>query len=76
MFRTTIGIVETIVETATVIPLVQEVKVNKDLAGEVLGTAVARDTVVPEGEGYTVVSESKESEGILASTVEETTAAD
>lgn len=36
LLLTTIGIVETIVETATGIPLVQEVKVNKDLTGEVL----------------------------------------
>lgn len=46
--RTTIAIVKSIVQTATFIPLRQKVKVNKDWTGEVLGTAVARDTVVPE----------------------------
>ncbi|XP_029292352.1 ATPase family AAA domain-containing protein 3-like [Cottoperca gobio] len=64
--------VETIVETASAAPLVQEVEAIKDLTEEVLGTAVVTDTVVPEVKD--IITEVKEAEVILASTVEETAA--
>ncbi|XP_038579206.1 ATPase family AAA domain-containing protein 3-like [Micropterus salmoides] len=61
---TTGGTVETIVETATAVQLVQEVEAIKELTEEVLGTAVATDTVVPEVKD--IVTE--------ASTIQETAA--
>ncbi|XP_040008347.1 uncharacterized protein LOC120803681 isoform X2 [Xiphias gladius] len=62
--------VETIVETATAVPLVQEFEAIKDLTKEAVGTAVATDTVVPEVKD--IVTEVKDCEGISASTAEET----
>ncbi|XP_033943115.1 ATPase family AAA domain-containing protein 3-like [Pseudochaenichthys georgianus] len=63
--------VETIVETASAAPLVQEVEAIKDLT-EVVGTAVATDTVVPEVKE--VVAEVIEAESIPASSATETVA--
>lgn len=63
--------VETIVETAPAAPLVQEVEAIKDLT-EVVGTAVATDTVVPEVKE--VVAEVIEAESIPASSAKETVA--
>ncbi|KAK1899231.1 ATPase family AAA domain containing protein 3 [Dissostichus eleginoides] len=63
--------VETIVETASAAPLVQEVEAIKDLT-EVVGTAVATDTVVPEVKE--VVAEVIEAESIPASSAKETVA--
>ncbi|XP_010785206.1 uncharacterized protein [Notothenia coriiceps] len=63
--------VETIVETASAAPLVQEVEAIKDLT-EVVGTAVATDTVVPEVKE--VVAEVIEAESIPASIAKETVA--
>ncbi|XP_078110577.1 uncharacterized protein LOC144520608 [Sander vitreus] len=64
--------VETVVETATAVPLVQEVEAAKDLTEEVLGAAVATETVVPEVKD--TVTEVKEAEGIPVSTIRETAA--
>ncbi|KAI4823477.1 hypothetical protein KUCAC02_012060 [Chaenocephalus aceratus] len=63
--------VETIVETASAAPLVQELEAIKDLT-EVVGTAVATDTVVPEVKE--VVAEVIEAESIPASSATETVA--
>ncbi|KAJ4935007.1 hypothetical protein JOQ06_007786 [Pogonophryne albipinna] len=63
--------VETIVETASAAPLVKEVEAIKDLT-EVVGTAVATDTVVPEVKE--VVAEVIEAESIPASSATETVA--
>ncbi|XP_034001322.1 ATPase family AAA domain-containing protein 3-like [Trematomus bernacchii] len=60
--------VETIVETAPAAPLVQEVEAIKDLT-EVIGTAVATDTVVPQVKE--VVAEVIEAESIPASSAKE-----
>ncbi|XP_049921157.1 ATPase family AAA domain-containing protein 3-like [Epinephelus moara] len=57
--------VETVVETATAVPLEQEVEVIKDLTEEVQGTAIATDTVVIEV---------NEAEGIPSSTIQDTAA--
>ncbi|XP_042347793.1 ATPase family AAA domain-containing protein 3-A-like [Plectropomus leopardus] len=64
---------ETIVETATAVPLVQEVEAIKDLTEEVESTAVATETVVPEVTD--IVTEVKEAEGLPSSTTQETAAA-
>ncbi|XP_032377199.1 uncharacterized protein LOC116692788 [Etheostoma spectabile] len=64
--------VETVVETVTAVPLVQEVEAVKDLTKEVLGAAVATDTVVPEAKD--IVTEVKEAEGIPVSTVQQSAA--
>ncbi|TMS16179.1 Zonadhesin [Larimichthys crocea] len=69
---TAVGTEETIVETATAVPLVQEVESIKDLTEEVLGTAVATETMVAEVKE--IVTDLKEAEGIPASIVQETVA--
>ncbi|XP_054465076.1 ATPase family AAA domain-containing protein 3-like [Anoplopoma fimbria] len=61
--------VETIVETAAAVPLVQEAEAIKDLTEEVLGPAVVTDTVVTEVKD--IVTEVKEAEGVPASTAQE-----
>ncbi|XP_068588898.1 ATPase family AAA domain-containing protein 3-like [Cebidichthys violaceus] len=61
--------VETIVETAAAVPLVQEAEAIKDLTEEVLGTAVAADSVVPELKD--MATEVKEAEGVPASAIQE-----
>ncbi|KAM7410924.1 hypothetical protein PAMA_021070 [Pampus argenteus] len=58
---------ETIVQAASAVPVVQEVEAIKDLTEEIVGTAVATDTVVPEIND--IVTEAKP-----ASTVQETAA--
>ncbi|XP_069550117.1 ATPase family AAA domain-containing protein 3-like [Brachyistius frenatus] len=59
--------VEKIVETAAAVPLVQEAEVVKDPTEEVLGTAVAAESVVPEVKEI-------EAESAPASTVQEAAA--
>uniref|UniRef100_A0A8C4H524 AAA+ ATPase domain-containing protein n=1 Tax=Dicentrarchus labrax TaxID=13489 RepID=A0A8C4H524_DICLA len=66
----TVETVETIVETATAAPLVQEVEAIKDMTEEVVGTAAVTDTIVSEVKD--IVSEVKDTESIQATTVQET----
>ncbi|XP_035801483.2 uncharacterized protein LOC111564742 isoform X3 [Amphiprion ocellaris] len=63
---------ETIAETSAAVPLEQEVKADNDLTAEVLGTAVPVDTAVPEVKD--ILTETIETEGTAASTIEETAA--
>ncbi|XP_068454684.1 ATPase family AAA domain-containing protein 3-A-like [Clinocottus analis] len=65
----TVETLETIVETAAAAPLVQEPEAIKDLTEDVLGTAVATDTIVREVTD--IVAEIKEAEGVPSSTIQE-----